>query len=368
MGPLDWIDSELDALRAQSRFRQFKGLGSGLINLSSNNYLGLTETLKIADSESWGATASRLVVGNDPAFTALEATMAELEGTEACCFFSSGYMANIGVIPSLTGRKDTIYSDRLNHASIIDGIILSRARHRRFRHCDMAHLEELLARDEGGRKLIISESIFSMDGDIAPLADLAELAERHGAMLMIDEAHSGGVYGPGGAGLVSELGLQDKVHVRMGTFSKAYGCYGAYVAGSRVLIDWLVNQARSLIFTTGLPPALVKIVHQSVQRAREDDWRREALHSNARWFREALRDLGLNTGASESQIVPWVIGGDAETLRVAGHLREAGIEAIAIRPPTVPEGTARIRFSLMATHSQDELERVVSVIRDLQHA
>lgn len=364
MQALDWIECELAELRAQSRYRQLGELSSDLLNLSSNNYLGLAETLEApANAASWGSTASRLVAGNDPAFAELEASMAELEGTEACCFFSSGYMANIGVIPALVGRDDAVLSDRLNHASIIDGIAISRARHQRFRHRDMDHLETLLKRQVGKRRLIISESIFSMDGDIAQLAELADLAARYGAMLMIDEAHSGGVFGPGGAGLVSALGLADRVHVRMGTFSKAYGCYGAYVAGSRALVNLLVNRARSFIYTTGLPPCLVQVARQAVFRARDEEWRREALHGHAKWFRAALQDLGLDIGGSESQIVPWIIGDEAETLRVAERLREAGIAAVAIRPPTVPEGSSRIRFSLMATHERPDLERVVALLK-----
>jgi 8-amino-7-oxononanoate synthase len=179
---------------------------------------------------------------------------------------------------------------------------------------------------------------------------------------MIDEAHSGGVFGEGGAGLVSALGLGDRVHVRMGTFSKAYGCYGAYVAGSRALVDWLVNRARSLIYTTGLPPRLVQVVHQSVLRAREEQWRRDALHGHAEWFRGELRSLGLDIGDSASQIVPWIIGDEQETLAMATRLREAGIAAVAIRPPTVPAGASRIRFSLMATHTRADLERTVAVL------
>jgi 8-amino-7-oxononanoate synthase len=364
VGALDWIDGELADLHAQSRHRVLRGLPPNALNLSSNDYLGLAMTLKLdaAESASWGATASRLVAGDDPVFAELEASMAELEGAEACCFFSSGYMANIGVIPALVGRDDVVLSDRLNHACIIDGIAISRARHVRFQHCDMAHLEALLKRHGDKRCLIVSESIFSMDGDIAPLADLANLAERYGAMLMIDEAHSGGVFGEGGAGLVSALGLNDRVHVRMGTFSKAYGCYGAYVAGSRSLIDWLINRARSLIYTTGLPPRLVRVVQQAVKRAREEQWRRDALHGHADWFRGALSNLGMDIGNSASQIVPWLIGSDAETMAIADRLRESGIAAVAIRPPTVPEGTARIRFSLMATHERADLERVVAVL------
>jgi 8-amino-7-oxononanoate synthase len=363
MAALDWIDGELDDLRARSCYRELRAADAKLLNLSSNNYLGLAETLEApAESAQWGATASRLVAGNDPAFAELEASMAELEGSEACCFFSNGYMANIGVIPALVGRSDVVLSDRLNHASIIDGITISRARHQRYRHGDMGHLETLLKTRSGKRKLIISESIFSMDGDIAPLAEIATLAERYGAMLMIDEAHSGGVFGAGGAGLVSALGLTDLVHVRMGTFSKAYGCYGAYVAGSRALVDWLVNRARSFIYTTGLPPQLVRVVRSAVLKAREEEWRREALHAHAAWFRGALTDLGLNIGASASQIVPWIIGGEAETLAMESRLRAAGIAGVAIRPPTVPVGASRIRFSLMATHQRADLERVVAVL------
>ncbi|MGF9713290.1 8-amino-7-oxononanoate synthase [Paenibacillus sp. JMULE4] len=368
-----WMHTELESLKERAQFRslvdsepQGQGWllrdGRRMLNLASNDYLGLQQRSGIADA--WmGAAASRLIVGNNPVYRRFEEEFARFKGTESCLLFSSGYMANVGVIPSLMGRHDVVFSDRLNHASIVDGIVLSRAEHVRYRHRDLDHLETLLRKaDTGSKKLIVTDSIFSMDGSIAPLRELVELKDRYGAMLMVDEAHSGGLYGEQGQGLVHELGLTERVEIQMGTFSKAYGGYGAYIAGDEVLKQYLVNKARSFIYTTALPPAVIESVRLNWLQARKEEWRRKELSRKAVWFREALRQRGFDTGESESHIVPLLLGSNERTVRFSEKLQQAGIAAVAIRPPTVPEGTARIRFTLMATHRDEDLQWAVEQI------
>ncbi|NTZ20303.1 8-amino-7-oxononanoate synthase [Paenibacillus sp. JMULE4] len=367
------MHTELESLKERAQFRslvdsepQGQGWllrdGRRMLNLASNDYLGLQQRSGIADA--WmGAAASRLIVGNNPVYRRFEEEFARFKGTESCLLFSSGYMANVGVIPSLMGRHDVVFSDRLNHASIVDGIVLSRAEHVRYRHRDLDHLETLLRKaDTGSKKLIVTDSIFSMDGSIAPLRELVELKDRYGAMLMVDEAHSGGLYGEQGQGLVHELGLTERVEIQMGTFSKAYGGYGAYIAGDEVLKQYLVNKARSFIYTTALPPAVIESVRLNWLQARKEEWRRKELSRKAVWFREALRQRGFDTGESESHIVPLLLGSNERTVRFSEKLQQAGIAAVAIRPPTVPEGTARIRFTLMATHRDEDLQWAVEQI------
>jgi 8-amino-7-oxononanoate synthase len=366
-----WIDEELARLDEEQRRRTLVDArllsdgyvergGRRLLNLSSNDYLGLaTEAATVGAS---GAGASRLVVGNDPLYARIEARLATLKRAEAALVFGSGYLANTGIIPSLVGRADTVFSDRLNHASIVDGIVLSRARHVRYRHGDVEHLAALLeSATDSGRKLIVTESVFSMDGDIAPLIEIADLAARHGAMLMVDEAHSGGLYGDAGCGLVGELGLTGVVDVQMGTFSKAYACYGGYAAGSRRLIDLLVTRARSAIYTTALPPVLLQSIDDALDRVAAADDRRATVASNAARLRAALKGGGLDVGG-ETAIIPVMIGADRVALAVAEALQDTGIAAVAIRPPTVPEGSARIRLTVTAAHQPEALDKAATSI------
>ncbi len=374
-GSLDWMAVELAELADQGRrrhLRQARALPGGkveldgriLLNLCSNNYLGIMEELE-APSEAAGATASRLIVGNHPAIIELEEMLAELHQTEAALVFGSGYLANLGCLTALASRGDAIYADKLNHASLIDGAELSRATHVRYRHNDLDHLESLLKQGASyRRKLIVSDAVFSMDGDCAEVAGLVELKDRYGAMLMLDEAHSGGVLGPGGAGLSAAHGLAEHVDVHMGTLSKAFGCYGAYVAGKRPLIDYLVNRARSLIYSSGLPPLLAKVAQQAVGRVRQADERRRQLHQNAELFRQDLWKLGLDTGSSTTQIIPLITGADETAVELGRRLRKAGVGVLAIRPPTVRENAARIRFSIMATHQPEDLRRALAAIAE----
>jgi len=384
-----WMSEELRQLEAKSQCRSLASAaaqedgstikaGRNLLNLASNHYLGLdlrltaerlarfTEQAEALGTHvGLGSTASRLIVGSDPVFAAFEAEFASFKGTESCLLFGSGYLANSGVIPALVGRHDVVFSDRLNHASIIDGITLSRAEHLRYRHRDLDQLEQQLKQTTSGRKkLIVTDSIFSMDGSIAPLKDLVTLKQRYGAMLMVDEAHSGGIYGMKGQGLTHLLGLTHQVDVQMGTFSKAYGCYGAYIAGDAIIREYLLNKVRSFIYTTALPPIIVLAIRDNWLQAQQEGWRREALLTHAAWFRQKLQEAGFNTGESECQIVPLIVGDNERTVMLSKLLEQEGIAAVAIRPPTVPEGAARIRFSLTSTHTQVQLQHAVNIIAE----
>jgi 8-amino-7-oxononanoate synthase len=344
--------------------------GRKLLNLASNNYLGLAgderlieASIRAAHEYGAGSTASRLIVGNYSLYEQVETELARWKGTEAALIFNSGYTANIGIISALVGRNDIVFSDKLNHASIIDGIILSRAEKKRYQHNDLDHLETLLKKAPlYKRKLIVTDTVFSMDGDIAQLKGLVELKEKYGAILMVDEAHSSGVFGERGEGLVHDLGLQEQVDVQMGTFSKSLGSFGAYVTGKQWLVDYFVNKMRSFIFTTALPPAVLGSIQAAIYIVQQETVRRKQLHEYSKYFRTKLSDLGFNIGASVTQIIPVIIGSNELTVQFSERLQERGIAAVAIRPPTVPEGTARIRFSLMATVTKGELDWAINEI------
>ncbi|HEY0827889.1 MAG TPA: 8-amino-7-oxononanoate synthase [Bacilli bacterium] len=386
-GRLQWMKDELDLLKRQSQQRLLTPAvilaegwvvrgGRRMLNLASNNYLGLFQPLDAAlleefiqqaavfDSEvKLGSTASRLINGNDPIYGQFEQKFAEYKGTGSCLVFSNGYMANTGIISSLVGRNDLVFSDRLNHASIVDGITLSRAENIRYRHRDMNHLETLLSKaDPLKKKLIVTDTIFSMDGSIAPLQSIVELKNKYGALLMVDEAHSGGVYGEQGQGLAHSVGLMQEIDVHMGTFSKAYGCYGAYAAGDSLVIEYLINKARSFIYTTSLPPVVIQAVWHNWTKVREGHWRRRVLQERVVLLREGLKRSGFNVGESESQIVPLIIGDNDRTVLFSDYLQQHGVAAVAVRPPTVPEGEARVRFTLMATHRVEDLAWALDLI------
>jgi 8-amino-7-oxononanoate synthase len=293
----------------------------------------------------------------------LESAIAALKGKEAGLLFGSGYLANTGIIPALCGSDDVIYSDRLNHASIVDGVLLSRARFYRFRHNDLNHLEDLLKshRSRYRRALIVVESLYSMDGDLAPVSELLGLRGRYAAMLMIDEAHATGVFGVKGEGVISQTGA-DAVDVILGTFGKALGGYGAFVAISNQMRQFLLNRARTFIFSTALPPAVIGANLLAVKLLDEEPERRSLVCRLASELRRALKDdLGLNT-PSESQIVPVIVGDSRSALNLAGSLRDAGFFVKAIRPPTVPEGKARIRLSVTANHSANDVRRLLEAL------
>ena len=341
--------------------------GQEVLLFSSNNYLGLANhpALKQAAQEAivqygCGSGASRLISGSMAVHHELEQRLALLKKTEAALVFPTGYHANIGVLSALMGPGDTILSDSLNHASIIDGCRLSRADTRVYRHADTAHLGELLqACPTTGQRLIVTDSVFSMDGDLAPLTEIVSLAQQYDAWVMVDEAHATGVFGPHGSGLVEELGLTGQVDIQMGTLGKALGCVGAFVAGSHELIDWLVNRARSFIYTTAIPPAVAAAVLAALDIVAREPERRRQLWTNTQVLADGLRSLGYTLGATRSQILPVIIGEARETMAVAAAILQRGVFAHGIRPPTVPEGSSRIRVTPMATHTQDHLSRTL---------
>lgn len=360
--------SLLPVARLLPRGRVLAG-GKELLNLAANDYLGLSQDPRLVRAAQeaaadWGvgSGASRLISGTLALHQELEAEIAAWKGTEAAVIFNTGYMANVGVIAAVMEQGGLILSDRLNHASIIDGMRLAGASFRRFGHRDLNQLEDLLKRAAGQRLLIVTDSVFSVDGDLAPLRELVELKEKYGAWLMIDEAHASGVFGPRGAGLAAELGLTDRIEIHLGTFSKALGSFGAYVAGSRVLIEYLHNRARSFIFSTALPPPVLGAIREAVRIVQQEAEPRAYLRQQAAVFRHRLQAVGFDTLNSASQIIPVLIGDNARTLEFAAYLRDQGLFAVAIRPPTVPPGTARVRFSLSAVHAAADLAAAATTI------
>ncbi len=380
---MDFIDSELRFQNETGLLRSLFPLegsqrgvieteGKPLVDFSSNDYLGLADHPALIEGakkamEKWGAgaRASRLMSGDLEIHHRLESAIAALKGKEAGLLFGSGYLANTGIIPALCGRNDVIYSDRLNHASIVDGVLLSRAQFYRFRHNDLNHLEDLLKshRSKYRKAMIVVESVYSMDGDQAPVSGLLELREHYGAMLMIDEAHATGVFGAKGEGNISQTGAES-VDVIMGTFGKALGSYGAFIAVSNRMKRFLLNRARTFIFSTALPPAVIGANLAAVKLLEEEPERRTRVCELASELRRVLKeDLGLNT-PSESQIVPVMVGDSQSALSLAESLRDEGFFVKAIRPPTVPEGTARIRLSVTANHSLKDVRQLLEALSD----
>jgi len=343
--------------------------GRPVLLLCSNNYLGLADHPRVRSAAAeaamrWGAGAgaSRLISGNMQLHRHLEERLAEFKGYEAALLFGSGYLANTGTIAALAGRGETIFSDELNHASIIDGCRLSRAETFVYRHGDVEHLAWGLGEAEGRGSLIVTDGVFSMDGDVAPLEDLARLARRHKCRLMVDEAHATGALGPGGRGSVAAAGLRDEVDVVMGTLGKALGSYGAYVCASRELTEYLVNTARPFVFSTAPPPTVVAASLAALELLESHPHRVEHLGANAATLRAALAAEGLSVGGSETQIVPVAVGDAGATMELCERVLERGIFAQGIRPPTVPEGSSRLRFTVMATHRAGELERAAKLV------
>jgi len=355
------------------RVRLAGGSGPELLDFSSNDYLALSEhpALIAAAAEALhrygtGAGAARLMSGNFPVHQELEAAVAALKGQAAALIFGSGYSANVGIIAALMGRDDVIFTDRLNHASIYDGCRLAGARLARFRHNDLNHLEELLAsRRAAGTALIVVESVYSMDGDRAPLRELVRLKERHGCLLMVDEAHATGVFGANGGGIIEEEGVADGVDLAMGTFGKALGSYGAYVAASQAMIDFLINRARSFIFSTALPPAVAAASLAAVRIIQQEPRLRQELHQKVAMFKASLCQGGFTADLGPTQIIPLQIGESARAVAAAEELRAHGLFVPAVRPPTVPEGTARLRFSITRHLSEADLQQAATAILSL---
>jgi 8-amino-7-oxononanoate synthase len=343
--------------------------GRPVLLLCSNNYLGLADHPRLrraaadaALSLGTSSGASRLISGSMSIHADLEARLAAFEGTESALLFGSGYLANTGVIGALAGRDEVVFSDELNHASIIDGCRLAGAETFVYRHSDTEHLEWGLRRAGGRAALIVTDGVFSMDGDIAPLAELVALADEHRCRLMVDEAHATGCLGPGGRGSVAAAGLTGEVDVIVGTLGKALGGYGAYVCGSRELTDFLVNTARPFIFSTAPPPPAVAAATAAIELLTESPKRVERLRSNATALRDGLRAEGVDPIGADTQIVPLVIGEADDAMALCERLLREGVFAQAIRPPTVPPGTCRLRLTVMATHRIEDLRRAAKLI------
>ena len=344
-----------------------------LLDFSSNDYLALAEhpALIAAAQQALrrfgtGSGASRLMSGDLVIHHELEDAVARLKGKEAALTFGSGYMANTGIIPALVGRHDLVFSDRLNHASIHDGCRLSGARLVRFHHNDLNHLEDLLKKKQGATTpLIVVESIYSMDGDRCPLRELVELKERFGCLLMVDEAHATGVFGENGGGVSEEEGVSGAVDLAMGTFGKGLGSYGAYVAANREMIEYLLNRARSFIFSTALPPSVAAASLAAVGLIRQEPNLRRKLHEKIGYFKTLLRTGGYTADLGPSQIIPILIGESKAALNKAHLLRQQGIFATAVRPPTVPNGTARLRFSITSHHSTADLAQAAKALLEV---
>lgn len=377
------IREELQQIRASGLFRRtrlIKGRqspwvtmeGRRVLMLCSNNYLGLADhpalmEASIRATERFGvsSSASRLVSGTMELHELLEEALASFKQTAAALVFNSGYAANTGIIGALVGRGDVVFSDRLNHASIVDGCLLSGARMVRYPHNDMAALARLMEKHRGtGRSLIVTDTVFSMDGDIAPLAQLVELKAASGSLLMVDDAHGCGVMGEGGRGCAEELGVMSAIDIQMGTFGKALGSFGAYAAVSAELRDLLINRARSFIFSTSLPPAVLaaSLAALQVVQSPEGMALRERLRANTALFRRLLGEAGFLIPAGTTQIVPIITRDEGTTMSFSEQLLEDGIFVQGIRPPTVPAGSCRLRCTLMATHAPDDLARAVERI------
>ena len=371
----DSLGPRLADLDARHLRRRLKTISSGpgprvringreVLQFSSNDYLGLAADDRIkratADAVSHygcGAGSSRLVGGTTELHATLEAALAELKATEACLVFTSGYHANIGVVSALTGPGDIIFSDERNHASLVDGCRLSRASVEVYRHMDVEHLGRLLSSASGdGQRLIVTETVFSMEGDVAPLQHLVNLAQRWDAWLVVDEAHATGVFGEHGGGLVEELGLAQDIDVQIGTLGKALGSMGAFVAGSRLLVDWLTNTARSLIYTTALSPPAVAAALAAVKVVHSDPARRQRLWTNTEQMRAGLVARGFSLGSSRSPILPLLVGDDERALAFSAELFKQGVFVPAIRSPTVPVGMSRLRIVPTASHSSADVE------------
>jgi len=376
------LDKELQSLKEAGLLRTMPGVearnvthiridGRELLLMASNDYLGLSQHPQLIScgaraAEQWGAGSgsARLISGSSALFDTLEKRLADFKQTQAALVFSTGYMANIGLLSALAEKDDIIFSDELNHASIIDGCRLSRAKVSVYPHLDTGTLEAQL-RQSGRyrRRIIVTDALFSMDGDIAPLPRLLELARSHDAVLIVDDAHGTGVLGPKGRGTVAHFGLEDCDRlVLMGTLGKALGCFGAFVAGSRVLIDYLVNRARSFIFTTAMPPSNVAVALAALDLIEQEPTLRERLQENTDFMHRELGSLGFDLGNSQTQIIPIMAGEASTSVAMAADLMEQGIFLQAIRPPTVPKDAARLRLTVTALHTRQQLEQVVTAL------
>ena len=387
--PLSYLHDQLAELEAKGlhfRLRVLEGEqkpvahfdGKEVINLSSNNYLGLTThkalrraAITAIRTHGVGAGAVRTIAGTMDLHMALEEQIAKFKGTEACVVFQSGFTANAGTVAAILGKDDLILSDELNHASIIDGCRLSRATIKVFKHKDVADCERLCKETENwpGHKLLITDGVFSMDGDIAPLAELCGLAEKFNCIMMVDDAHSSGVLGRGGRGTVDHLACHGRVHIQVGTLSKAIGAMGGYVCGSRELIDFLYHRARPFLFSTGHPPSVIATCQAAftLLDSLEGEKLIKKLWSNTKFFQRRLKKLGFSTGATQTPITPIHVGDGAKAFEFSRRLYDAGVYIPAVGFPTVPEGKARLRAMVTATHKRADLEHACEIIAQVGH-
>lgn len=364
---------ELEEVKAASLYRTLKITEpeDGRLNFADNDYLGLrfhprviSAFQKAAQQYGTGSGASRLISGTSPVHDRLEKEIARFKRQERALVYGSGYLANLGIVSALAGEKDLVLVDKLNHASIIDACRLSGARLRVYPHKNLKKLESILEKSAAfRRKLVITDSVFSMDGDLAPLPELVRLKEKYGAVLMIDEAHGTGVFGENGRGAAEHFGVEEKIDISMGTLSKAVGCLGGYAAGPAVLIDYLINFSRTFIFATAPPAALAAACLESFRIMEEEPERRRKLWQNVRLTQKEVEALGFEMGATESPILPLLIGGEEKALRVSARLQDQGILIPAIRYPTVAKGRARLRLTVSTRHTPQDLKRLFTALR-----
>jgi 8-amino-7-oxononanoate synthase len=383
---MKYISDELKNIKKAGLYRELNVIdnaqgvyleveGRKYLSFCSNNYLGLANNplvvsaVKDAVEEyGWGAGASRLVSGNMALHETLENEISLFKEKESAIVFPTGYMANIGTISTLVSKGDLVICDKLNHASIIDGCRLSGADFRVYTHCDMEKLENILKKSSNyARKLIVTDSVFSMDGDLAPLPDIVSIARKYNAIIMVDEAHGTGVFGKEGRGVVEHFNLNKEIDVVMGTFSKAIGSLGGYVCGDEDLINFLRNKARSFIYTTALPPAVCAASIAGLKLIQKTPSLRKSLWDNIRYLKDKLTLLNFNVITSESPIIPILIGDADKAVGVSKYLYEKGILIPAIRPPTVPANSSRLRMTVMSTHTKEDLNRLLDVLSDVQH-
>lgn len=374
MDVLSFLDQEIQNLKEQGVYRIPRVLsgeqqavayydGRRVINLSSNNYLGLANhprlkeaAIKATEKLGVGSGAVRTIAGTMDIHREFEEKLAKFKNVEACLVFQSGFTANSGTVSCILGREDVIISDELNHASIIDGSRLSRAQIVVYPHGDMDALREALETSQGRRTLIVTDGVFSMDGDIAKLPEICDLAEEYGAILMVDDAHASGVLGRCGRGTVDHFDLHGRVHIQVGTLSKALGGLGGYVAGPQKLIDYLVQRARPFLFSTSHPPGVIAAAMEALDLIQEQPELIDKLWENTNFFRKGLQDLGFDTGKSETPIIPVIVGDERKTMELADRLFDEGVFAQGIAYPTVPRGKARVRTIVTAAHTQEDLQ------------
>jgi 8-amino-7-oxononanoate synthase len=347
--------------------------GESLLNFCSNDYLGLAGHPDIAaalkagvDSYGTGSGASHLISGHSVAHQQLEEQLAEFTGRPRALLFSTGYMANLGLINALVGRHDLVLQDQLNHASLLDGGRLSRADFKRYKHSSLSNLQTQLEQSSASRKLVVTDGVFSMDGDVAPLPEISALAAEHNAWLMVDDAHGVGVLGATGAGIVEQQHLSvEQVPILMGTLGKSFGTFGAFVAGSEALIETLIQFARSYIYTTALPPSIACATSASLKIVREEQWRRDHLNLLIKRFRAGGQQIGLQLMASDTPIQPVLINDDLRVSEISQQLREKGVMVGAIRPPTVAKGSGRLRICLSTAHSEQQVDQLLEALESV---